>query len=112
MSTMAPQALMPACFVLFHRICSNICAAIETIDGENVFCLDLQMAVKKEHSNDKKKCPKWRSVDPEQFITNIREYFETLQSTNRVLCTYVMCKDIVPILDKNNWNIFHDPQTD
>lgn len=87
---MVQQVLIPVCFILYHRIHCDRFPKIETIYNENVYYLNLQMAHEKEHSIDIfcKNRSRWNSEDSEQSIMKIKEYFETLQGTNRAWGTY------------------------
>ncbi len=68
-----------------------------------VFDMDLQRSREEKHDNDlyQKDRSWWDSVDHEQSLTNIREYFKSLQETNEAPCSYMLCPHIVPLVHKN-----------
>ncbi len=72
---------------------------ISLINDEIFYDLDLYVAREKEHSSDfsQKNCPKWALADLSQSLLYIRDYFESLHRSNWAPCSYMNCKDIVPI---------------
>ncbi len=65
--------------------------------------MDLQRLRKEKHDNDlyQKDHPRWDSVNPEQSLINIREYFESFQGTSKPPCSYMLRPHIVPLMHKN-----------
>ncbi len=54
--------------------------------------------------------PRWDSIDPEQSLTNIREYFKSLRGTNKAPCSYMIHPHIVPLVHKNQaTGLWRDP---
>ncbi len=83
------------------------------IDNRVVFNVDLQRSSEKKHDNALywKDSPRWDSVDPEQSLTKIREYFESLQGTNNAPCSYMLRPHIVPLMHKNQAiGLWSDPK--
>ncbi len=82
------------------------------INNNNIYTMELQRTREEAHDNDlyRKDRPRWDSVDPEQSLINIREYFESLRGTNKAPCSYMLRPHIVPLVHKNQtYGFFADP---
>ncbi len=75
------------CFVLYHRERCDLHPMLNTINHKNVYNLELQRVHEIKHNNDLywKAWPKWYEKDPEQSLTKIHEYFETIRGTSKAL---------------------------
>ncbi len=83
---------------------------LNTINHENVYDLDLQNACEIQHNNDlyQKDRPKWDENNPEQSLTKICKYFETVHSTNKAHCSYMLCQHIIPLKHRNVAQGYYD----
>ncbi len=76
---------------------------INDINDQSINNMVLQHAQEIENKNNlyHKNRPKWDTADPEQSLTNIWEYFESLHGTKKSPCSCLLCNDIVPLMDRN-----------
>ncbi len=76
---------------------------INLITIENFFKLDLQQAWEQDHNKELycKNQPKWDAADPKQSLINIREYNKSLCNTNKAPWSYMLPKDFVPFMHRN-----------
>ncbi len=82
------------------------------INQRVVFNMDLQRSREAKHNNNlyRKDHPRWDSIDPEQSLIINREYFESLQGTNKAPCSYMLHPHIVPLVHKNQAiGLWRDP---
>ena len=108
----AHRAMISLCFILFHRVRCDLRPSLNMINNNNIYTMELQRKREELHDNDlyRKDRPRWDSVDPEQSLINIRDYFESLRGTNKAPCSYMLRPHIVPLVHKNQtYGFFEDP---
>ncbi len=100
---LAQNAFISACFILFHQVSCDLNPMINGINDQNVYNMDLQLVqdTKQNYNLYCKSRPKGNAADPEQSLTNIREYFESLCGTKKAPCSYLLGNDMVPLIHRN-----------